>query len=75
METYLIKAVLREANRPLRVELYYVTVEKGADPLVALEAMDFTPDLVSPFIIHTLPEDEAIGFGFKEGEIRNVIDA
>jgi hypothetical protein len=75
METSIIKAVLAEAvERPLRVQLYYVTVNDGEDPIFLFDEKA-TPDLVSATVIDTLTEEEARGFGFPPGDIRNVTDA
>jgi hypothetical protein len=76
MVTYIIKAVLTEAGRPLRVQLYYVTVATDADdPLSVFDGQDNTPDTVSAYVIHTLSEAEAEGFGFASGEVRDVANA
>jgi hypothetical protein len=75
METSIIKAVLAEAaERPLRVQLYYVTVNHGEDPIFLFDEKA-TPDLVSATVIDTLAEEEARGFGFQPGDIRIVTDA
>jgi len=37
METSIIKAVLVEAGRSIRVQLYYVTVNDGEDPIFFFE--------------------------------------
>ena len=75
METSIIKAVLAEAaKRPLRVQLYYVTVNHGEDPIFLFDEKA-TPDLVSATVIDTLTEEEARGFGFQPGDIRNITDA
>jgi len=74
METSIIKAVLVEAGRPLRVQLYYVTVNHGEDPIFLFDEKA-TPNLVAATVIDTLTEEEARGFGFQPGDIRNVSDA
>ena len=74
METSIIKAVLVEAGRPLRVQLYYVTVNHGEDPIFLFDEKA-TPDLVAATVIDTLTEEEARGFGFQPGDIRIVTDA
>jgi hypothetical protein len=74
METSIIKAVLVEAGRPLRVQLYYVTVNHGEDPIFLFDEKA-TPDLVAATVIDTLTEEEARGFGFQTGDIRIVTDA
>ena len=75
METSIIKVVLVEAGRSIRVQLYYVTVNDGEDPIFFFNERDVTPDLVTATIIDTLTEEEAEGFGFRPGDIRNVADA
>jgi hypothetical protein len=40
-----------------------------------LNERDVTPDLVTATVIDTLTEEEAEGFGFRPGDIRNVADA
>ena len=74
METSIIKAVLVEAGRPFRVQLYYVTVNHGEDPIFLFDEKA-TPDLVAATVIDTLTEEEARGFGFQPGDIRIVTDA
>jgi hypothetical protein len=74
METSIIKAVLVEAGRPLRVQLYYVTVNHGEDPIFLFDEKA-TPNLVAATVIDTLTEEEARGFGFQPGDIRIVTDA
>jgi hypothetical protein len=74
METSIIKAVLVEAGRPLRVQLYYVTVNHGEDPIFLFDEKA-TPNLVAATVINTLTEEEARGFGFQPGDIRIVTDA
>jgi hypothetical protein len=75
MQTSIIKAILKEAGKPLRVQLYYVTVNDGEDPMVVFNEQDVTPDLVSAMEIDDLTQEEAAGFGFVAGEVRNVSDA
>jgi hypothetical protein len=72
METSIIKAVLVETGHSVRVQLYYVTVNHGEDPIFLFNENDPTPDLVAATVIDTLTEEEARGFGFRPGEIRNV---
>jgi hypothetical protein len=72
METSIVKAVLVEAGRSLRVQLYYVTVNRGEDPISLFYEKDPTPDLVAATVIDTLTEGEAREFGFRHGDIRNV---
>jgi hypothetical protein len=74
METSIVKAVLVEAGS-LRVQLYYVTVNHGEDPISLFYEKDPTPDLVAATVIDTLTEGEARDFGFQHGDIRNVADA
>ena len=74
METSIVKAVLVEAGRPFRVQLYYVTVNHGEDPIFLFDEKA-TPNLVAATVIDTLTEEEARGFGFQPGDIRNVSDA
>ena len=73
METSIVKAVLVEAGS-LRVQLYYVTVNHGEDPIFLFDEKA-TPNLVAATVIDTLTEEEARGFGFQPGDIRIVTDA
>jgi len=57
METSIIKAVLVEAGRSIRVQLYYVTVNDGEDPIFFFNERDITPDLVTATVIDTLTEE------------------
>jgi hypothetical protein len=57
METSIIKAVLVEAGRSIRVQLYYVTVNDGEDPIFFFNERDVIPDLVTATVIDTLTEE------------------
>lgn len=69
------KPRLLKPGRPLRVQLYHVTVNHGEDPIFLFNDKDPKPDLVAATVMDTLIEEEARGFGFQPGDIRNVADA
>jgi hypothetical protein len=49
METSIIKGVVAEARRPLRVHLYYLTVEAGSDPVARCDEEDTIPDRIMAY--------------------------
>lgn len=74
METHIIKATLKDV-RGVRVQLYYVTVHPGGDPLAVFDQQDATPDTTTAVSLGRLTAEEAASFNFPIGHVRNVADA